>query len=58
MDETKKPEEKVESPSPEKLTESDLSQVVGGNFFKSIVPGTQIETGTMGAAEKPLISGE
>ena len=30
MDETKKPKENVESPSPETLTESDLSQVVGG----------------------------
>jgi bacteriocin-like protein len=60
MDAPKKPEENVET-----LTESDLSQVVGGNpvvgetnFFKSIVKGTQIETGTLSAAEKPLISGE
>jgi hypothetical protein len=35
MNEPKKPEESVESPSPEKLTESDLSQVGGGQVVGS-----------------------
>jgi hypothetical protein len=62
MDEPKKPE--VESPSPEKLTESDLSQVVGGSqvvgetFYKVDATGNQIKTGTLTPAEKPIIGGE